>query len=250
MSNEWYSKSTKEVELDKAIVTVIELRTIYKTKINNNVPIHSFRKTKKHLFNTIADLAITRIENGTKHKRLVRSIKSYLKPFFGEISIREIDAAKLTEFDLWRTKKMKRVAAKDTVKEHNAGLQLIFNEAILLDYVKQLELPELVNNGRSGERRAAFTKEEYNTILDACKKWIKEVPQKKSQLVRHYLYCYIQSERNRAIFHLSFLGGLRACEISALKLSDVIDQDFKVKTQIVLQADMTKGSERNRVIVG
>ena len=58
------------------------------------------------------------------------------------------------------------------------------------------------------------------------------------------------SERNRAIFHLSFLGGLRACEISALKLGDVLSEDYTVKTQIVLQANMTKGHERNRVIIG
>ena len=58
------------------------------------------------------------------------------------------------------------------------------------------------------------------------------------------------NERNRAIFHLSFLGGLRACEISSLKLSDVVNDDFTIKTQIVLQANMTKGHERNRVIVG
>ena len=57
------------------------------------------------------------------------------------------------------------------------------------------------------------------------------------------------SERNRAVFHLSFLGGLRACEISSLRISDVVDKDYQVKTQIVLQANMTKGSERNRVIV-
>jgi integrase/recombinase XerD len=57
------------------------------------------------------------------------------------------------------------------------------------------------------------------------------------------------SERNRAIFHLSFLGGLRACEIAALKISDVVDEDGQVKTQIVLQANMTKGQQRNRVIV-
>jgi len=57
------------------------------------------------------------------------------------------------------------------------------------------------------------------------------------------------SERNRAIFYLSFLGGLRACEISALKLSDIVDDNRKVKTQIVLNAHMTKGSQRNRVIV-
>lgn len=58
------------------------------------------------------------------------------------------------------------------------------------------------------------------------------------------------SERNRAIFHLSFLGGLRACEISALKFSDVVNDDYTVKTQIVLQAAQTKGHERNRVIIG
>ncbi len=57
------------------------------------------------------------------------------------------------------------------------------------------------------------------------------------------------SERNRAIFNLSFYGGLRACEISSLKISDVVDDNYKVKTQIVLQANMTKGHERNRVIV-
>jgi len=57
------------------------------------------------------------------------------------------------------------------------------------------------------------------------------------------------SERNRAIFHLSFLGGLRAIEIASLKLSDVADENGQVKTQIVLQADMTKGQQRNRVIV-
>jgi integrase/recombinase XerD len=56
-------------------------------------------------------------------------------------------------------------------------------------------------------------------------------------------------DRNRAIFYLSFLAGLRACEISALKLCDVVNEDGKVKPQIILDADMTKGDERNRVIV-
>ena len=57
------------------------------------------------------------------------------------------------------------------------------------------------------------------------------------------------SARNKAIFHLSFLGGLRACEISSLKLNDVVDDNFNVKTQIVLQAHMTKGTARNKVFV-
>jgi len=57
------------------------------------------------------------------------------------------------------------------------------------------------------------------------------------------------SERNRAVFYLSFQAGLRACEIAALKIQDVVDDDGKVKSQIVLEADMTKGSERQRVML-
>jgi len=57
------------------------------------------------------------------------------------------------------------------------------------------------------------------------------------------------SARNKAIFHLSFLGGMRAIEIASLKFSDVVDENYKVKTQIILTANMTKGSARNRVIV-
>ncbi len=56
-------------------------------------------------------------------------------------------------------------------------------------------------------------------------------------------------ERNKAIFYLSFYAGLRACEISSLRISDVVDANYTVKNQIVLEAHMTKGNERNRVII-
>ena len=57
------------------------------------------------------------------------------------------------------------------------------------------------------------------------------------------------SERNRAIFHLSFLSGMRAIEIASLKIGDVVDDNYKVKSQIVLDATQTKGSESNRVMI-
>ncbi len=57
------------------------------------------------------------------------------------------------------------------------------------------------------------------------------------------------SERNRAVFYLSFLAGLRACEIASLRMRDVVDDNGKIKSQIVLEATMTKGNERQRVML-
>jgi integrase/recombinase XerD len=62
----------------------------------------------------------------------------------------------------------------------------------------------------------------------------------------------IQSERhagrNRCAFMLSYLAGMRAVEICSLKISDVLDNEGKVKHEIRLAAEQTKG-RKNRVVV-
>ena len=57
------------------------------------------------------------------------------------------------------------------------------------------------------------------------------------------------AERNRAVVFLSFYAGLRACEIASLRLHDVVNDESKVKSQIVLEKHMTKGNERQRVML-
>ena len=42
---------------------------------------------------------------------------------------------------------------------------------------------------------------------------------------------------------------MRACEIASLCISDVIDGNNTVKAEVVLEASMTKGSERQRVML-
>jgi integrase/recombinase XerD len=57
------------------------------------------------------------------------------------------------------------------------------------------------------------------------------------------------SERNHTIVALSFYAGMRACEIAALRVCDVINSDGKVNDTIYLNAAQTKGSENTTILV-
>ena len=58
--------------------------------------------------------------------------------------------------------------------------------------------------------------------------------------------------RNRLVVMLSYLAGLRACEIAALKVGDVItelaDGSWEVKTEAVLKSNQTKGNKAQTVV--
>ena len=55
--------------------------------------------------------------------------------------------------------------------------------------------------------------------------------------------------RNHAIFAFSYFAGLRACEIAALKVGDVFDENGNVRDTVYLKAAQTKGDEANTVLV-
>lgn len=58
-------------------------------------------------------------------------------------------------------------------------------------------------------------------------------------------YC----NRDRAMFMLSYLAGMRVGEIASLKVNDVYEADSRVKEQIRLAVEQTKGSEARTVLL-
>ena len=50
--------------------------------------------------------------------------------------------------------------------------------------------------------------------------------------------------RNIALLHISFFIGLRAKEMASLRINDVVDANDKLRDQIVLRRDMTKGKKQ------
>jgi integrase/recombinase XerD len=55
--------------------------------------------------------------------------------------------------------------------------------------------------------------------------------------------------RNHRAVALSFYAGLRACEIAALRISDVFDAQCQLKNTIYLSASQTKGNDSCTVVV-
>ena len=55
--------------------------------------------------------------------------------------------------------------------------------------------------------------------------------------------------RNRAIVQTSFLSGMRVGEIASLNYKDIVDSEGQIKNQVLLTADMTKGSEARIVFI-
>lgn len=57
------------------------------------------------------------------------------------------------------------------------------------------------------------------------------------------------ADRNRMVFMLSMLAGLRACEIASLNIGAVVDSQGKPRSEIYLTHTMTKGRKGRTVMV-
>jgi integrase/recombinase XerD len=55
--------------------------------------------------------------------------------------------------------------------------------------------------------------------------------------------------RNKTIVQASFLSGMRAHELASLKLGDVVDENGRVRGEIILAVEQTKGRSSRRVFV-
>ena len=69
------------------------------------------------------------------------------------------------------------------------------------------------------------------------------------KLVLAYIAVRRHAARNRTIVLASFLSGMRAHELASLKIGDVVDEDGRVRSEILLAIVQTKGRRARRVFV-
>ena len=189
----WYSKATKEKELDKAIARAHIIFMEHKVKAENNLLVDSKR------FKDVADRVIKNLQNeldngGGKvtYRDYIQALNKYHIPYFDRTYITSIDQESINAFNKWRIEKFKRIPAKSTLLTHNSAMNLVFKEAIEHKWMIAAQVPVLHTKGESGKRRAAFSQEEYDKVYDTILDLVGNSRKEKTKQIRELLLNYME----------------------------------------------------------
>jgi integrase len=149
-------------------------------------------------FKPVAEIVLRRLEAeisaGTAKpsaRDYVSAIKLYLIPFYGLYNVDGIKPAVISEFHVWRRNKVGRELSGSAQNNHNAALNLIFDEAVERGYMTAYERPQTKNTGAESDRRAEFSHEELEAMMIYATKFISDGRTARTKIIRELLAIYV-----------------------------------------------------------
>ncbi len=156
------------------------------------------RPVTSRKFKPVAEIVLHRLEAeiaaGTakpSFRDYVSAIKLYLIPFYGLYNVDGIKPAVISEFHVWRRDKVGRELSGSAQNNHNAALNLIFDEAIERGYMTAYERPLTKNTGAESDRRAEFSHEELEAMMKYAAKFIDDGRTARTKIIRELLAIYV-----------------------------------------------------------
>jgi hypothetical protein len=156
------------------------------------------RPVTSRKFKPVAEIVLHRLEAeiaaGTAKpsaRDYVSAIKLYLIPFYGLYNVDGIKPAVISEFHVWRRDKVGRELSGSAQNNHNAALNLIFDEAIERGYLTAYERPLTKNTGVESDRRAEFSHEELEAMMKYAAKFILDGRTARTKIIRELLAIYV-----------------------------------------------------------
>ena len=149
-------------------------------------------------FKPVAEIVLRRMEAeiaaGTakpSFRDYVSAIKLYLIPFYGLYNVDGIKPSTISEFHVWRREKVGRELSGSAQNNHNAALNLIFDEAIERGYMTAYERPLTKNTGVESDRRAEFSHDELEAMMKYAAKFILDGRTARTKIIRELLAIYV-----------------------------------------------------------
>lgn len=197
VKDKWYRCSTREHDMTAAIKSANMI--FMEAHIRDRFHIAPVSK----LFRDIAKCAIKRMEDEIYagegrviYKDYIFVIKKYLIPGLKDKFIDRITYDDIEDLNVWRINKMRKVPVRSTIKNHNAALNKVFDEAVLRNYIKDSDRPRLKLQGKPSERRPAFNMQEARRLLRGFDNWIRDATTENLHirlLLKDYVYVLIDT---------------------------------------------------------
>jgi integrase len=189
----YFSRSTKTRDLQQAMAKAHRLYFEFEVRFETNTFIVDNKK-----FAFVADKVIQQMQQAVAagtgkmiYEDYAGALRKYHIPFFGNTFVTHIDVDKLTEFDQWRVTQLGRIPAKSTIQNHNSAMQMVFDYAVKKKWMIPSQVPTLENNGATGQRRAAFSVDEYLIIREKVEELQREGRTERTRLIRELLLDYM-----------------------------------------------------------
>jgi integrase len=189
----WQRASAKERDLKKAQAAAPKLMITAEIRLHENLPVvtRKFRDFAKQAVQRMK-IKLTNNDGKVSYNDYIKVIEDYLIPILGNRLITNIDGFALDDLDSKRIEKMGKVPAASTILTHNAALNLVFDEAVLRNFLTEVNRPKLKVSGRKSDRRPAFELNELHGVLDNLEAWIERAKNERSKETRQIMRDYIE----------------------------------------------------------
>ena len=167
----WRSLKTSDIEKAKSIAR----RELYKLEILQEAG----QPLKQHFMRDIIKSYISDLDLKLEKKSVtihmyrmhMTNVNVHIAPHFNDIAIQSIDGRKIEEFFNARVNDFDEIPSMVTIRTWSLTLKAILKHAVAKKLIKTIPTFQLPD-GRSTERRACFTREEWATLLEKMNLWI------------------------------------------------------------------------------
>ena len=188
----WFRRSTNTADVKEA--TRIAERLWMKATFDQE----DGRPVISRRFKPVAEVVLRRLDAEIlaatakpSARDYVSAIRLYLIPFYGNYNIDGIKPAVISEFHVWRRDSVGRELSGSAQNNHNAALNLIFDEAIERGYLTEYARPATKNTGADSDRRAEFSHEELEAMMVHAPKFIADGRTARTKMIRELLAIYV-----------------------------------------------------------
>jgi integrase len=188
----WFRRSTNTADVKEA--TRIAERLWMKATFDQE----DGRPVISRRFKPVAEVVLRRLDAEIlaatakpSARDYVSAIRLYLIPFYGNYNIDGIKPAVISEFHVWRRERVGRELSGSAQNNHNAALNLIFDEAIERGYLTEYARPATKNTGADSDRRAEFSHEELEAMMVHAPKFIADGRTARTKMIRELLAIYV-----------------------------------------------------------